>query len=82
MLSPVARYVLIAHALALGLGYLLGPPQWYSGTTFPVVRSLGVSVLVWGVAFSVAGLVLAAPLNSLGLGKRTQGRADARSARQ
>ncbi|ANZ35263.1 hypothetical protein BBK82_03410 [Lentzea guizhouensis] len=66
MLSPVARYILAVHALVLGLGYLLGPPQWYSGGTFSVVRSLGVPISVWGVAFLIVGLLLLARKHTAG----------------
>jgi hypothetical protein len=60
MLTPTIRYILAFHALALGAGYLLGPAQWYSGSTFSVVRSLGVPVPVWGGGFVAAALLLLA----------------------
>lgn len=58
MLSPVVRYFLIIHALALGLGYALGPARWYSGGTFAVVRDLGVPISLWGGAFITVGILL------------------------
>ncbi|MEV8439192.1 hypothetical protein AB0425_17595 [Actinosynnema sp. NPDC051121] len=58
-MSPVIRRILAIHAIALGAGYLAGPVQWYSGSTFTVVRSLGVPIPLWGAVFVLAGVLLA-----------------------
>lgn len=66
MISSAARIILAVHALAIGLGYMLGPPQWYSGGTFAVVRSLGIPIPAWGTVLVVAGLLLLARRHTAG----------------
>lgn len=58
--SPL-RIVLAVDAIAVGLGYLLGPARWYSSGTFAVVRDLGVPIPVWGGVFTIIGVLLLVP---------------------
>lgn len=62
----VPRWVLAAHAVVLGAGYLLGPDAWSSGGSFAFIRELGVPVRVWGACFVAAGLLLAVRRRTLG----------------
>jgi len=50
--------LLAAHAMILGVGYLLGPVTWSSGGTFAVIRDLGIPIRIWGAVFLLAGLFL------------------------
>lgn len=66
MISSAARVILAVHALAIGLGYMLGPPRWYSGGTFTVVRSLGLPIPAWGTVLVVAAILLLARRHTAG----------------
>lgn len=66
MISSAARIILGVHALAVGLGYALGPPLWYSGGTFSVIRSLGLPVPAWGAVIMFAGVLLLARRHTAG----------------
>ncbi|MFJ5984297.1 hypothetical protein [Lentzea sp. NPDC092896] len=66
MIAPAVRYVLAAHAIVIGVGYLLGPSKWYSGGTFAVVKSLGLPIPVWGAAIAVVGVLLLLRLHTIG----------------
>lgn len=66
--SVPLRTILALHSLVMGLGYLLGPPQWASGSSFAVVKALGVPIPVWGAVFVVSGLLLAAGKHTAGHG--------------
>jgi hypothetical protein len=62
------RWVLAGHATLLGVGYLLGPAAWSSGGTFAFIRDLGIPIRLWGAAFLLVGLLLAARRRTLGHG--------------
>lgn len=67
-LSHPVRYILATHAVLVGAGYALGPPQWSSGSTFTVIRQLGIPVWVWGLVFLTAGCLLFVRRYTLGHG--------------
>jgi hypothetical protein len=62
------RWMLAGHATLIGSGYLIGPDEWSSGGTFAFVREFGIPIRVWGAAFLLAGLLLAARRRRLGHG--------------
>jgi hypothetical protein len=62
------RWLLAAHAVLLGVGYLAGPDAWSSGGSFTFIRDLGIPIRVWGAAFLLAGILLAARRRTLGHG--------------
>ncbi len=62
------RWVLAGHATLLGTGYLVGPDAWSAGGSFAFIRDLGIPIRVWGAAFLLAGLLLAARQRRLGHG--------------
>jgi hypothetical protein len=67
-MSTPLRAILALHSFVLGLGYLLGPPQWSSGTSFAVIKALGVPVPIWGAVFVLAAALLAAGRSTAGHG--------------
>ncbi|WP_410633385.1 hypothetical protein [Amycolatopsis sp. cmx-4-83] len=59
----VPRWLLAAHLIVVGLGYVFGPA---SGAGFAFIRQLGVPIPVWGGVFAAAGVLLLLRRRTLG----------------
>ncbi|MEU7787652.1 hypothetical protein [Amycolatopsis sp. NPDC049159] len=49
------RWLLAAHLIVVGLGYVFGPA---TGGGFVFIRELGLPIPLWGAVFTAAGLLL------------------------
>jgi hypothetical protein len=60
-LPPIPAFLRWAtgiSAVALGLGYLLGPSQYSSSESFFYLHTVPIPFQVWGAAFTLAGVLI------------------------
>lgn len=55
------RRGMAGHAILWGVGYVLGPAEWASSSSFDVILKTGLDLRVWGALAVALGLALLVP---------------------